>query len=340
MRTWMLAPALLVSAFGFAHPLLAQSEAQPLTVEEVGQILGYSESDVEKLRAGEVIAKDLERVREDQLKASVAMVIDAPLSSIAQGLKEARYLRLGSSTLGFAELSVPVNQAEWQEVGFTSDEDDEVKKLAKAKPGSDFNLSSEEFALLNERLGGERDAEAASAAYRDILIGRFNAYLEKGLAGVADYDRGGGGDTSSPADEIRADEQEAAKDLASRYPEFMDAVTKFPGGQSETIANRFFWKKVMVEGRPTFVLIHQTIDEGSNYLLVSARQFFVGHTYNSLQAFSLAVEEDGRTYVFQANTTATDQITGFFSGIAKKVGQPRIRESLTNFFDEAREQTP
>ena len=339
MRTWILTPALLVSAFGFVQPISAQSEAQPLTVQEAAQLLGYSEGDVEKLRAGEVIAKDLERLREDQLKAGVAMVIDAPLSSIAQGLKEARYLRLGSSTLGFGEVSVPVNEAEWQEVGFTSDEGDEVKELAKAKPGSDLNLSSEEFALLNERLGGERDAEAASAAYRDILIGRLNAYLEKGLAGVADYDRGGG-DTSSPAEEIRTEEQDAANDLAPRYPEFTDAVTKFPGGQSENIANRFFWKKVTVEGRPTFILIHQTIDEGPNYLLVSARQFFVGHTYNSLQAFTLAVEEDGRTYVFQANATATDQITGFFSGIAKKVGQPRIRESLTNFFDDAREETP
>ena len=249
MRTSILVAALLSASCGLQQSVSAEDQGQPLTVEEVSELLGYSESDVEKLRAGAIIAKDLERLREDHLSASVAMAIDAPLSAIAEGVKEARYDRIGSSLLGFGELSVPVNQAEWQEVGFTADENAEVGELALAEPGSDFNLSSEEFALLDERLGGEADVAAVTAAYRDILIGRLNAYLERGLDGVADYDRGGG-DTSSPADEIRTEEQEAAKHLAPRYPEFMAAVTEFPGGQSPNIVNRFFWKKVTVQDPP------------------------------------------------------------------------------------------
>lgn len=327
----------LIFSAWLASPVAAQ-DAQPLTLEEVTQLLGYSAGDVEKLRGGEIISKDVERQREDQLRASVGMAIDAPLTSIAEGLKEARYLNIGSSTLGFGELSTPMQESEWQEVGFTAEESDEIKKLAEAKPGSDFNLSTEEFALLDERLGGEADAAAASAVYRDILIGRFNAYQDKGVAGISPYDRGG--DTSSPADEIRAVEQRTADNIGARYPAFIAAVTEFPAGQSPDIANRFFWKKLEVEDRPAFVLIHQAIEEGSNYILASARQYFVGHTYNSLQAFSLAMQEDDKTYVFQVNTTATDQITGLFSGIASSVGQPRIRESLQKFFDKARAETP
>ncbi len=66
--------------------------------------------------------------------------------------------------------------------------------------------------------------------------------------------------------------------------------------------------------RPDIRFHGPTIEEGSNYLLVSSRRFFVGHTYESSQAFTLMVEKDDKIYVFQYNATATDKITGCLSG--------------------------
>ncbi len=336
--------AALIVMIGTTLPDSAAGQARPFSPSEVAQLLGYSNADIQRLEAGAIVTRDLQRVRENQLRASVAVKVESPLNSIADALEEGRYLRLGDDVLGLTELSVPVDETEWQAVAFSADEIDEVAELLDAGPGDDLNLSTDEIDLLKERLGGYRARqpealEAASAAYREILSGRFTAYLANGLDGVAPYDRGRG-NTSSAADEIREQEAEAATRIADRFPAFMAAVTNFPNSQSPGIVNRFFWKKVMVERRPAFILIHQTIESNPEYLIVSVRQYFVGHTYNSLQAITLALPDGDDTYVFQANTTATDQITGFFSGIAQSIGQPMLRESLVEFFDQARAATP
>lgn len=86
-------------------------------------------------------------------------------------------------------------EADFADVMFTDAEFKEVRKLYDASPGKDLNLSNAEIAKIHEMLASYRNAgnaekiSAASDAMRAILVGRYNEYRAKGLAGVESYQR-------------------------------------------------------------------------------------------------------------------------------------------------------
>ena len=176
---------------------------------------------------------------------------------------------------------------------------------------------------------------AAAQAYRRVLADRFAAYRDNGLDGIANYvhDR----KRLEPSQQLRAVEATAEDVLTTFFPDFWTALTTFPAGQSPDVSSQFFWVKRAVEGRPAFILIHQMTQAADDFLLLSQRQFYVGHTYESLQVLSLALPTDDGTIVFSLNSVATDQITGFFSGLAQSIGQTRTRDSMVSHFENVRQ---
>ena len=75
----------------------------------------------------------------------------------------------------------------------------------------------------------------------------------------------------------------------------------------------------------------------STFVLTSQRQFYVGHTYESLQMIGLALPADDGAVIFSINSVFTDQITGFFAGVAQSVGQSRTKENMTKHFKTVRQ---
>lgn len=242
--------------------------------------------------------------------------------------------------IGFGILKTPFDESDWKNVEFDPAEKDEINRIISAEPGSELNLSAQQFGALHESLGGVKAdqpeaANAVSRAYRNILIGRFNSYLEKGLNGIAPYDRGNG-KTSSPAEEIRAAWEVENHFMEAHFPAFVRAFSSYPEGQPPEIRHEFRWRKQRVEGRPAFILEHSRLQAGEGYILSTNTQFFVGHTYNSQVVAWLLLPYEGDTLVFAANSTSTDAIAGLFSGIASSVGQDRMKAEIKSYFESAR----
>ena len=311
------------------------------TVGEVMKATGYTDQDREALFAGKIISKDLKRVSDTQLIAAAAMIFPVQLDKIFEIYGEGRGLKIDPSIIAYGYLSVPFNEADWAKVGFDASEKEEIEKLLEAEPGLDINLSAEELEKLKNKAKG-RDADdpeiikAVSKAYKEILIGRFNSYIEQGLDGIMSYDRGDG-ETASPAEELRTAWDVENGFMASHFPRFTQAVSGYPKGQSPGITNEFYWIKQEIEGRPTFILNHYTLQKGPDFIASSKRQFFVGHTYNSQQTVSLLLPVQQGTAVFHANSTSTEHIAGFFGGIAVEVGQDRIKDEIEAYLKAARE---
>ncbi len=120
------------------------------------------------------------------------------------------------------------------------------------------------------------------------------------------------------------------------FPGFGKALGEFPNGQSPEISSDFYWIKRYVEGRPAFILAHQMVRSGEDYVLLSQRQYFVGHTYQSLQVVAVALPTEKGSAVFYVNSAYTDKITGFFNGLAQSIGQSRTKEDLTKYFGDVR----
>jgi hypothetical protein len=318
----------------------AQGDVTVPTLDEVLQAIGFSAKDKQALLAGKIISKDLKQVQEKEIVAAAAMRLPVPLSKIEDIYGHGGGVKADPDNIGFGILKTPFDESDWENVGFNPAEKDEINRIISAKPGSDLNLSAQEFATLRETLGGVKAdqpeaAVAVSKAYRNILIGRFNSYLEKGLNGIAPYDRGSG-KTSSPADEIRAAWEVENHFMEGHFPTFVRAFSAYPESQPPEISHEIHWRKQRVEGRPAFILEHSRLQTGENYILATNIQFFVGHTYNSQVVVWLLLPYEGDTLVFAANSTSTDAIAGLFSGIASSVGQDRMKAEIKSYFESAR----
>ena len=336
----VLAGLIVAAAAIQGTPLAAAGKTRPPSVEEVMTRLGYTAQDKKALLSGKIVSTDVKRTRDDQLIAAVAVVLPVPIASLAEGPKQGRNIERDSGVLAFGALSEAAGAEQLGDVSYAATEMDEVKRLLKVKPSDTFNLSSEEIAVLRAGLGkldgkDRATAEAVSKAYREVLAGRLSAYLDKGLDGIAPYDHGG--KTFSPAKELRAVYKQAEPFLSEYFPGFKEALAEFPKGQSSDITSRIYWMKRAVEGRPAFILAHQMVEAGDDYVLMSHRQFFVGHTYDSLQVVALALPVQGGSAVFYVNSAFTDKVTGFFSGVAHSVGQGRMKDDLTKYFETVRE---
>ncbi len=330
---------LVVSAFVVSFALAAGGNAlaeaaKPPTVDDLFALLNFSEEDKKAALSGQVVSVDDERLRDDQLIAAVAVPVNASLAELAEGLKSGKNIGGDSSTIEWGP--VPTGDiADFKSLSFGDAESSEIKKLLKVKADSTFNLSGEEQSFLQEKLKGLASGDPATAqkamdAYREVLAGRAKAYMEKGLGGVATYDHGD--KELSPAEQLMAEQNSAEEFMSTHFPDFWKAFSNYPNDQSPDISSELYWINKRVESRPTFVLMHQMVQPGDGFLLVSQRQIYVGHDYESLQMFGLALPTDNGSMIFSVNAVFTNQITGFFSGMAQSVGQKRTRESMEKHF--------
>ncbi len=251
--------------------------AEPPTVDEVLSRLGYSDADKAAILGGQIISTDVSRSRDDQLIAAVALPIKTSVADLAAAVANGSNIPLSGSTLAWGEVTTG-DVADFAGVGFDETEAEEVQKLGRFKGGSNFNMSEDEIALLQDAMKGlnSRDpagAEAATNAYRQILAGRAQAYADKGLDGVASYKQGSS--VLEPAEELRAVEGQIEGFLTEFFPDFWQALNGFPEGESPDISSKLYWVKRPVEDRPAFILIHQMVQSGDGYAFTSQRQFFV-----------------------------------------------------------------
>jgi len=300
--------------------------------------LGYTPEDKAALLQGGIVAKDLRRTGDNQLVAAVAVLLKTPLAALAENARMGLNIERDEAVTAFGRLDGASGAGQFSAASYLEADWREVERLAAAPADGTFNLSKAELEGLREALkampsGRAAAAERASRAYQAVLAGRYQAYLESGLDGIGDYEAG---PRLKPADDLRGALAQATPFLEKFFPDFASALSGFPAVQAAGITNNFYWMKRDVEGRPAFILAHQMVQAGSDFALLSQRQYFVGHTYQSLQVIALALPLEEQTAVFYVNSAYTDKITGFFSGVAESVGQSRTKENLIEYFNQAR----
>jgi len=338
IKVMRLVLAALVSAalLGLSKATLAAEGPTPPTIDMLLMRLGYSEGDKAILLSGKFIATDLKKTRDDQLIAAVAMQLNAPIATLVENVRKGLNIERDQGVMAFGKLTDRSETVEFEQALYTIKDRDEIKRLIDLKADGTFNLSKPEMKALGKALRGVKTVDSsavdiASEVYQSVLAGRAQDYLNKGLDGIADYEAGA---VLEPAKQLHAVYDQAKSFLDDFFPTFSRALGEFPHEQSPNISSDMYWIKREVEGRPTFILAHQMVQSGEDYMLLSQRQFFVGHTYQSLQVVAIALPTEKGSAVFYANSAFTDKITGFMSGVAQSVGQSRTKKSLTTYFEE------
>lgn len=324
---------------GVALLLLAAvpAGAQTITAEQIADGLGLSAQDKKKALAGKIVVTEIEETDEKQLAVALALVVPAGLDDIADSLLEGTTLEANTALQAYGDID-PTQIDEAAFAGLTLD-DDEVKTLLKLEPGSDFNMSTDEIAVFQDlgqqyQAGDAGAADAVNAAYRQMLAGRMQAYVDGGLAGIAPYDRGG--DSSSAADDLKI-AAESATLLQEVLPELYQAFVAYPDQAVADVEHGFNWVQVDAGGRPAQVLTHRMLYRQPDLLVVLARGFYVSHSFNASQYVSGMLPVDGGTAIFYANRTATDQVAGFMSSARHLIGRGMMRDGLILWMNEIQE---
>jgi hypothetical protein len=326
-------------------PSAATADTMP-TVEELISFLGYRKTVADKLYANEIVSHGLESGTEKELAVTVAMLVKAPLPVLVNSVREGRIFEVHKDVIAFGDLGdTPPEKESFAKLGFRAEDGGEISRLLKVEPGSTFNFSTSEIERLHSVIKRFSSKEAhkdpavmtaLNTEYRTILIERLQAYRQGGLDAVAPYARGSS-KQSSPGEEL-TDQAERATLMKQKMPEFHRAVLNYPRYSGDDIQNQFFWLIKLAEDRPTFVLAHRMFRyKPQEYVVEVYREFYVGHSYNSLQIVVGGFSVKEGTLVFYGNRTSTDQVAGFGGGFKRNIGREMMLDDVVEHFEAIRQ---
>ena len=327
---------LLLALLGSAAP----SQAVPAAYEVLA-VLGMPADSVGSLERGEIVSQPDQESGEKELAMDAALYLPTPSAAVFAYLQRAEIEAIDADITAHGEIQPGAGAEAFARFAFSAKQGDEVDGLLNAEPGERFNLSMEEidsFKALAEKLAGAdkmSQAEAVSRHYREILLRRWQAYRDRGLAGIATYAHPEGITDADPAADLRAS---AASDrsLARFYPELNPAWLGYPSGLPAGVAEQFFWLNRTVEGRPTATLGHRLVQYADGGGVIAIRHYYVGHSYNSINLVIGCLPHRGGTIVFYAQRTSTDQVAGMASGLKHAIGRERMKAQMTERLESLR----
>lgn len=293
--------------------------------------VGFGDAELMRVWGGDIVSRIIDERSEKELAIAVIMRIRESHREFYERVRRGQLFEIDRTVIHAEEIP-PTSIGPTAFAGLRLDSA-ELRRLARAAPGAEFNLSESEIAALRRAAGA--GADAVLAAYRQLLAERLRAYRETGIEGVASYMRGGRA-RAQPADDLRL-AIASLGGLADRCPSFYGSFSEFPDGSDANVAHHLFWAVQRIQGRPTAILSHWALQLHEEFAVVGERQFYVGQGYDALQivvgAFSI---EEGESIVFYTNRTSTDQVTGFGSSVARALGGKMMLREVTALFREIR----
>lgn len=315
---------------GALFSLSSHAEDAP-SPQQALQNFGIGAAQIAQLERGEIVAYDVSETSQKELAIGVAMILPVALPQIVDYIKRGNLGSSESNIVASGSLSNNADVNSFKKFAFTDKQLDEAKAFLEAEPGSEFNLSKSEFDSVKKLDDSLEDADdktllkAANQKYREFLVQRLQAYRKSGLSGIAAYNRGSG--NADPAAELRNDAVNS-KAWARYFPELQQAWLNYPAALPANSVEQFTWANRNVEDRPTPILNHRIMVTGDAGGIILARQFYVGHSYNSTHVVAGGLPYKDGTLVFYSTRSSTDQVTGIGSGLRHSIGREQLKKEM------------
>jgi hypothetical protein len=304
----------------------------PPPAETLFDRLAFDADERQRVEAGEIVTRVLPSTGEQQLRVASALTLPRPLTEVRRRLAEVAFYPPDPDLLaaGTLEMTGDAASSPWAGCDFSASEAAELARLRQVAPGSTFNLSPAEIAVLR-RVPIEADGATISDVFCQVLRRRALSYAEHGIAGIAPYDRGGG-EIRRPDMALNAEAQAFAALFNPYLGALRRAVAASPRAVVGIAQNRLSWRKTLIDGRVGFQLLHVLADHGESWSAVLTRQFYVSHSYDGLQAIAILYDRGTGTLLIDENATTTDQIPPLFASLARSLGAAALRRTLSRHF--------
>ena len=329
VRTGILAAAITL---GGPTAAFGEETATPDIVADVMAHLGFGPANRASLEAGEILftgRPDLETLPQGIAVAGAMMLVGRPPAELADAYLSNDVLRSHSDVL--AAGSIPASGGDTgvlTSLEFGEGEAREIQRLRRAKAGDAYNLSPSELELLS----GIASDDLLLEAYRDALWQRLDAYRSAGLGGIPPYARKKQ-QLSDPAEEMQA-ALASAEWLRTHFPDMHAALVNYPGSMEPLSESRLIWIKKTVAKRPLVALAHRLLLIDGDVAIVAEREYYVGHTYNSMLTIAAVVPYGDGSLVFAANRTFSEKVEG--AAFKKNMGRKAVAKGFSKRLEELR----
>lgn len=303
-----------------------------MTSAELLEDFGLTPDEIAELESGEVLAFSDEEIEfsKRELATDAMVQVDTDHSTILQALKEDATLIPVKLLQDYHQVT---EESDFAGVEFTDDNFAEVEKLFGSKLGKEFNLSAAEITTVQRILEPHRSGtraqmiEAASAAMRAVLTGRYNAYRASGIAGIEPYQR-----SSRKRVDVGAELQltnDAAAVYRDEFPEFVRVLGAYPEG-AECCEHIYRWIKVRIRKRHAFALAHTIIQATDDFAIFTERHFYVSNTLNSVQLTVLWLPHGDQGSIGLAMSASADVLDSVMGRMLRGVGRNLAKDMVTD----------
>lgn len=332
-----LAAVVLLAGLTASGPSPAAETSLAIEVQELLQI---PLDQRRRLIRGEIVSFPVTENSERELGVGLTMIVTAPASQIGQYLASGQLIAQDASIGEFGPVPGDLSPGSLVGPGFAPGEREEALSLLEAVPGTRFNLSLAEIdALRTARSSGGRAektgaADTASDTYRRLLAQRVQTYRRAGLGGIAAYARAGGAVTDPTLDlRLALGDVERIGRVGS---ELREALQRYPADEPPSLTSEVYWVKRRVQRRPHLSLLHRMVAPGDGSTIHLERYFYVEHSFNSMQALTLALAYQGGTMVFSTTRVSTDEVLGVGSQLKRTVARGQIRDEMRTRLEKLR----
>ncbi len=313
----------------------AARTAGALTVDQVVTDLGLPSDAGARLRDGEMVRSTPDESSDRELGVDLTFVVQQPLAEVVKAFRAVVDLKADPQV----SASVPILDggtiADFDGLVLEPDGTAEANRYLAASPGETLNLSQDEMGAFKALVaaGGQPTQQVADQLKR-MLLARYQAYVHRGLGGIAPYQRGSG--PFEPAGELRR-ASAAAHLLQQHAPALQQQLLSYPEGKPPGLEEHFYWLRYALDGRPNFTLRHRMAMPVGEIFAIADREFYVSHGYNTSQAFAGLVPVPEGTLVVYRSRVSTDQVGGFGSSLKKGIGRDVMAKQMTEIFARSRD---
>jgi len=300
--------------------------------DDVLKQLNISARDQRSIQEGKIVIWTASEGSDRELALGMALLVKTRGENIVQLFREASAFSTMESVLtAHGRITDDGVLEDFADVRLEPNGEEEALRYLEAEPGDVLNLDAEEIAAFRALKSAGKDGavpvQQVEALIRQRLLARYQAYHQKGLAGVAPYERKSGHRLLASDELTLATKQ--AKLVAKYLPSVYKAVLNYPAARSkdgEEFEDQYYWLNVELSGRPLYVLSHRMLFRVGEAYAVLDRHFYSSHDYNCLQQGLVALPTDDGMLITYLRRVSTDQVAGF----GAKVKHPLARALMVS----------
>ena len=325
---------LLVCVLNFVGMAPADVEARG-TIAEALQITPFTDSDRQKVAAGEMVITGISEISGRELAVAAACLIPANTKDVLNPFRARRPFLPKKYLQAFAEIKEPPDERAFGPATLGPDAAEEAMRYLKVKPGYGLNLSAKEISTFNAIQESKKPAEVVQRvdqALLGMLFTRYQTYRAKGLAGIPPYVRGSGKMTR-PHEELTRSLR-IAQPLKVFFPAFHKALVEYPKGLPPGTEETFFWSRLEIDRRPALVLSHRLSMSIGNSQIIGERNFYTSHFFNVAQTVAALYSVQKGSLFAYVHRVWVDRWNGF-AAIKRAAGREMIRRQIENLVVEA-----